>query len=170
MGIRDLFETTMKCPKCHRAGARKSLLGGVRCANPECPNHDTSLAQAAPRRGAAAAKTASAPRRAASAAFRPGPERITIRYRNHREEDKTFEGDPTTIRLVNEHVSLRVAPEWPRIALHKDSIANMGDVLAAAAKVPSAVERKILTYHTRRGSRSPRYDEVRRKYPDWPAG
>lgn len=159
-----LFESTQSCPVCHWPQARKSWFGGrVRCPNPDCPNFEAALQGASGR--VAAPKPASRARKAAP--FPAGEKLVTIRYRNFRGEEKRFEADPLSLRIRNAHVSARVAPTGRRIALKKDSIGNRDEVLALAAKVPTGVDRKILTYHLLRGTTSERFEEVRRRYPDW---
>jgi hypothetical protein len=66
-----------------------------------------------------------------------------------------------------------VAPTGARIALSKSRILNLNEVQAGVEKslrenpVPSAKERRILTYYSRYGKTSPAYEELRLKYPNW---
>jgi hypothetical protein len=164
MGLRDLFETTLPCPVCRSPEARRMLFGRLRCRNPECPHHDPSLlAQPEVRR---VATTVAVPM-AEPGTFELPANRIVVRYRNFRGERKRFEGDPRSLRFRGQHVSLRVAPSGRRIALNLGSIDNRSEIESLRGRLPGPEERKILTYHTRRGTTSARFEELRRRYPDW---
>lgn len=153
---------TIVCPECRSRGAVKAFTG-VKCPNRSCRNYDASLPPSL-----ATLPTATRPGSALSGSFNPGANAITIRYRNHRGEEAEYVGDKTTVRSIHEHISVRVAPTGKRIALAKKFIQNLAQLPpAAAAPMPSGTDRQILSFHSRRGSTSARYEELRRKYPHW---
>ena len=45
----------------------------------------------------------------------------------------------------------------------------LADVEEALGRCPTPQERRVLEYHAKRGTTSPRCEELRRKYPDWSA-
>jgi hypothetical protein len=102
-----------------------------------------------------------------SSSFDPGEYRIEVSYQNFLGEHKTFTGDWRTLRRRGKHVSLQVEPTGTRIALAIDRIENVADVEDALQRCPSAQERRVLAYHTKRRTTSDRYEELRRMYPDW---
>ena len=53
-----------------------------------------------------------------------GPPDISIRYRNSKGEEKTFEGWRKTIEVTGNHMNILVAPDKVRIALNQDRILN----------------------------------------------
>lgn len=113
-------------------------------------------------------KTPDPLRIAASSGYSPaGGDEITIQYRNHRGEERSFTGDARTARRVKNHVSIRVSPRWQRVALSRDRLLNLADVDAALARYPrpSRVEMQILGYYRKHGKTSPRYEELLAKYP-----
>ena len=90
---------------------------------------------------------------------------MTIRYSNHKGENKSFEGDKRTLRKKGRFVSLQVAPTGQRCSFKRDRIQNLDEVLEALPAVEklSGVERQILGYHRKKGTTSSRYEEVIRK-------
>ncbi len=164
MGFSDLLKKSVVCPDCRTRGAVKIAFARVRCRNPACRHYDPSLAFASVRQSLAPEQ----PRTAPQGDFNPGPEAITIRYRNYRGDDVEFTGDRRTIRFCKAHVSVRVAPTGKRIALWQRFVRDLEELRRhAPSGMPTAVERQILSYHRNHGTTSPRYEEVWRKYPDW---
>ena len=58
---------------------------------------------------------------------------VSIRYRNAKGEEKTFEGWQSSMEQKKNHLNLLVAPEKKRIALNVDKILNP-EVLQSVAK------------------------------------
>jgi hypothetical protein len=104
-----------------------------------------------------------------AANFDPGPRAIQIQYLNFRGEKKTFTGDRATLRPKGRHVSLRVAPSGRRVTFARDCIQNKDEVEAAIQvnPAPSSVEAQILGYYKKRGGSTPRYEELRRRFPGY---
>jgi|MudIll2142460700_1097286.scaffolds.fasta_scaffold670167_1 hypothetical protein len=164
MGLSGLLKKSMVCPNCRTPGAVKHTFGRTRCRNPACRHYDPSLAYESVRPSLAPGQ----PRRVPQGTFEPGPETITIRYRNYRGDDIELRGDRRTIRFRKAHVSLCVAPTGQRIALWQRFVRNLDELKQYVPRdTPTAVERQILSYHRKHGTTSPRYEDVRRKYPDW---
>jgi hypothetical protein len=102
----------------------------------------------------------------AAESFNPG-RAIQVRYQNYRGEEKTFSGDPRTLRRRHNHISLRVAPTGIRIALARKRILNLAELDALLSKTPTSREQAIMVYHKKRGTTSPLLERLRMKYPDW---
>ncbi len=182
MAFFDLFSWETTCPRCGRRGARKSLLGGVKCPNRDCESFDMGLflkreqaetgSQTSPsaptQRYYCNPQTGEAISRRLGQAFDPGEYQLVIQYVNFRGEEKAFIGDRRTLRQKRNHVSVRVAPTGTRISLSKDRIRNLAEVeMALRRSFPSTKERRVLTFHARRRSTSPLYERLRVKYPEW---
>ncbi len=165
MGIGDLFgKRTVVCPECRTRGAVKTALGRIRCRNQNCKHYDESAAY----EPLSVSEGSPAVRTTPQGNFDPGVHRITIRYRNFRGDDTEVVGDARTIRFKKAHVTVRVAPTGRRIALWQKFIQNRDDLKRyEGRREPTGVERQILGYHRKRGTTSPRYEELRRKYPEW---
>ncbi len=195
MGLFDLFARDAVCPRCGDRGARRGLLGSVKCLNRACRNFDaglvaereeTRLAEERKRQEARRAEEIRAgvapgtarrhrnPRTGEpvykelpAGNFDSGQYRIEVSYNNFRGEQKTFSGDWRTLRRRGKHVSLLVEPTGTRIALATDRIQNIADVEDALERCPAPQERRVLAYHARRGTTSDRCEQLREKYPDW---
>ena len=190
MGLFDLFGKDVDCPQCGQPGARKGLLGGMKCPNRACLNFSEALMHK--REEARRAEERQREMEAAVAAgrarwyrnprtgkkvykvykelrtdFDAGEYRIEVSYQNFRGQRKTFTGDRRTLRRRGKHVSLQVEPTGTRIALAVDRIQNVADVEEALGRCPTPLERRVLSYHAKRGTTSDRCEELRRKYPDW---
>lgn len=165
MGIFDkLFGGSSKsgsgnqCPNC---GAMATVSGGkVRCTNPSCPNYE---------RGQSSTPTG----RSRGGSFTP-QRPITIRYRNFRNEEKTFTSDASTIHRKQNHLSVQVVPSGERIALSRSRILNLSEVEASFPQRvspeqnwPNPRERQVLNYHKKHGTTSALYEQIRAKYPNW---
>ena len=57
-----------------------------------------------------------------------GPPNISIRYRNSKGVEKTFEGWRKTIEVTGNHMNILVAPDKVRIALNQDRILNQDEL------------------------------------------
>lgn len=146
-----------QCPNC---GAMATIAGGaVYCSNPSCANFSPTRAAAKSSRH--------------SGNFSP-QKPIEIRYRNFRNEEKTFTSDASTIERKRNHLSIQVAPSGERIALSRSRILNLAQVEASFPQRvepnqpwPTARERQVLNYHKKYGTTSPLYQKIRAKYPNW---
>lgn len=174
-----LFSRDVTCPYCGDPGARKSLFGGVKCPNRGCGYFDVELMQLRQMEPASSTGAASFTSRSEQAfATAPTPRGnfvasrpIEIRYTNFRGEAKTFRGDRRSLRKVNKHFSLRVEPTGQRIALDRDRIGNLAEVEQASGEWPSPQDERVLNYHTKRGSTSALFEQLKQKYPQWtPSG
>jgi hypothetical protein len=164
MGLGDLFKKTVVCPECRARGAVKTAFGRVRCPNRSCQHYDADVVYEAGERAQGAPTPGAVPQ----GTFDPGADRILLRYRNFRGDDTEYVGDRRTIRFKKAHVTLRVAPTGKRIALWKKFIKNLEDLRPYERREEAtAVERQILGYHRKHGTTSPRYEELRRTYPEW---
>lgn len=94
---------------------------------------------------------------------------VEIRYLNYRGEQKTFFGDGRTVRPRGDRINIQVAPNGVRISLKKASIQNWSEVSSRLAfeALPDSNERRILDYHLKRHTTSPRFEEARRKFPNY---
>jgi len=164
MSILDWLTGKMACPRCGTRGA-KEINGQIHCPNPGCPYFSTQVAKKGTARPPAFDEPVDVP--AGS---------VAIQYRNYRGQGKTFVAEIASARRHRNHLGVNVEPQGARIFLSRDRIANLPEVEAAlpdfatsGQSVPSSSERKVLTYHQKRGSTSPLYQRLRAKYPDWEA-
>ena len=176
MGLFDWFARQIRCPECGDGRARQPLFGRIRCPNRACSYFDARLAGSLEEEGLQAE---SAPiyrkphtreritKPKAAESFNPGARAIQVRYQNYRGEEKTFSGDPRTLRRRHKHISLRVAPTGIRIALARERILNLAEVDALLSKTPTPREQALMAYHKERGTTSPFLQRLRMKYPDW---
>lgn len=149
----------VKCPVCKSPGAKK-LLWMVKCPRNGCDKYDPDLALAVRSHGIAGANSAPL-----AGSFSPGPNAITIHYRNAAGIDKTYIGDRTTVKLVNAHITVCLVPTGKRCSFSRDRIMNLEAItphIPPADKL-SSVDRQILGYHQAQGTNSPRLEEVKRK-------
>ena len=169
MSLLDAFGQDATCPLCGSMGAKK-LLFFVKCPNRSCGNFQGGLAMAPSRPSRPAA--AEAPREfPINPDFNPGAAAVTLRYKNHLGQERVFTGDGGSLREKGAHVSLKVAPTGLRITLAKKRILNLMDVQGliqkqAARNPGTPVEAQIMGYHEKHGTTSPRYEELKKKYPD----
>jgi hypothetical protein len=150
------------CPNCGTVGARKTRDGTVHCKNQICPNFDPSLALGR--------KIAPVPTRGN---FRP-ENLVSVRYVNFVGQDRDFSAERDSLVRKKNHIVAQVAPTGRKITLSRDRIKNLSEVEGYMPKRvepgqnwPSGRERQILTYHKKHGTTSPRYEQVRAKYPNW---
>ena len=168
MGLLDfllsLFGGVAKidCPNCGTAGAGRSRDGSIRCKNQTCPNFDPSFALGR--------KIAPVPTQGDFVPEHP----VSIRYVNFVGQNRDFSAERDSLVRKKNHIIAEVAPMGRKITLSRDRIQNLGDVEARMPKRvepgqswPTGRERQILNFHNRRGSTSPRYEQLRTKYPNW---
>ena len=92
-----------------------------------------------------------------------------IQYENFRGDHATFTGDLTSVRVRHAHLSAAVQPTGRRITLKMEKIENLQDIQRALSHSPRPTgrEARVLGYHKKRGTTSPLYESLRRKYPDF---
>ena len=171
MGLFDFLKGLLgaggiQCPSCGTQGARQTDDGLVHCKNPSCPYYDASLGLTGKLRQAGTR----VPTRGDFSPNNP----VSIRYRNFAGQDRNFSAERDSIVRKRNHIVARVAPTGTKITLSRDRIQNLADVDAVAQQQvkpdqdwPSRIERQILIYHKKHGTTSPRYEQVRAKYPNW---
>jgi hypothetical protein len=150
------------CPNCGTPDARKSRDGSVQCRNQTCPNFDPSLALG---RYIAPVPT--------KGDFRP-EHPVSIRYVNFAGQSRDFSAEQDSLVRKRNHIVAEVAPTGRKITLSRERIQNLSEVerympkrLEPGQNWPNKVERQILGYHKKNGRTSPRYEQVRAKYPNW---
>lgn len=156
---------TIQCPSCGAPGATRSSDGLIHCRNPQCPYFDP-----AQQRGTLRQAGTTVPTRGD---FRP-QNAVSIRYRNYAGQDRTFSAELSSLVRKNNHLIAQVAPTGRKITLSRDRIQNLAEVedampqrVASGQNWPTPRERQILGYHKKHGTTSPRYEQVRAKYPNW---
>jgi len=177
MGFFDFKGTPATCPAC---GSRRAarLLWKTKCPNPNCRNFDSAHAELA-NQNRIENKDAVSVFPHLRGDFVPGSNAIRIRYENFRGDHLNYLADAQGAYRTGEHLVIRVAPTGRRIAFQFASILNRGEVERSLPTVaqagssrgnqplPDADERRILNHHLRRGTSSPRFIEVRQKFPDY---
>ena len=172
MGLLDFLMSlfggggTIECPNCGTPGARKTDDEVVHCKNPRCPYFDASLGPAGTLRQAGT----TVPTRGD---FRPRNP-VSIRYVNFAGQSREFSAERDSLVRKKNHIVAEVAPTARKIALSRDRIQNLSEVegqmsqrVAPGQDWPTPGERQILGYHKKNGTTSPRYQQLRAKYPDW---
>jgi hypothetical protein len=170
MGFLDSWGSPVACPACGTRRANK-FFWKIKCRNPNCQNYDSEYAATADQ-NIIRNKDAAAVFPHLKGAFTPGANPIRIRYENFRGDQLNYLADTDDAYRAGEFVVMRVAPTGRRIAFRLSSIQNRSEVesrLAAQNQkvAPNVHERRVLNFHLRRGSTSPRFAEVREKYPDY---
>ena len=173
MGLFDAFGKEIVCPACGTPGAKK-FFGTIKCRTMSCRHYDHDFAQQLDLGQGSMqqpSEVASAPRISTfhTGDFDPGAYRVDIVYRNFRNEEHTYEGDVRTARWTRKHLSFCLSPTGKRVSFSSDRIRNLREVehKIRNSPMPNVNERCILNFHKRRGSSSPLYDSLRRKYPDF---
>jgi hypothetical protein len=153
---------SVDCPSCGTRGARRLRDGTIRCKNQTCPNFDASFALG---RRIAPVPT--------SGGFRP-QNPVSIRYVNFVGQNRDFSAERDSLVRKKNHIVAQVAPMGRKIALSRDRIQNLSEVeghmpqrVEPGQNWPTPRERQILGYHKKHGTSSPRYEQVRAKYPHW---
>jgi len=188
-----LFGLRVHCPQCGADWAKESLFSGVHCVSPNCKHYDRAHAEnvfrqpfcaACPECGADWAELASFTdvkctnpncshydRAYASGGF-ANP--VKIEYVNFEGQNKTFTCDADSLRIKGQHLAAAVAPTGRRIALKIEKIANRQDLVEAIRNaneantaMPTPREKRVLSYHKRRGTTSPLYESLRTKHPSF---
>ena len=77
-------------------------------------------------------------------------------------------------RRNRNHINVKVAPKGRRIVLSRDRILTLSEVerafpqrVAPGQDWPTPLERQVMNYHTKHRTTSPRYANIRAKYPNW---
>jgi hypothetical protein len=156
----------IECPNCGTAGARKTRDELIHCKNPSCKFFDAGLAYGGP----LVRRYTTVPTRGN---FRP-ENPVSIRYVNFVGQDRDFSAERDSLVRKKNHIVAQVAPTGRKITLSRDRIQNLSDVegnmprrVEPGQGWPTGRERQILTYHKKHGTTSPRYEQVRAKYPNW---
>ncbi len=168
MGLLDLLiglfggKKKIDCPNCGTPDAREARDGSIQCRNQKCPNFDASLALG---RYIAPVPT--------EGDFRP-EHPVSICYVNFAGQSRDFSAERDSLIRKKNHIVAEVAPTGRKIALSRDRIQNLSEVEAAMPQQvapgqpwPTPRERQILGYHKKHGTTSPRYQQIRAKYPNW---
>lgn len=155
----------IQCPSCGAQGAWRTNDGLVHCKNPTCPYFDPARRSGTLRRAGSTVPT--------HGDFRP-QHPVSIRYRNYQGQERTFTAEKDSLVRKNNHLVGRVVPTGHKITLSRDRIQNLAEVEAQLPQRvspgqawPTPRERQILGYHKKHGTTSPRYEQVRAKYPNW---
>jgi hypothetical protein len=164
--LRSLFGgSKIPCPSCSAPGATKSSDGLIHCRNPICPYFDPTQRRGTLRQAGTTVRT--------RGDFRP-QHPVSIRYRNFAGQDRSFSAERDSIVRRENHLVARVAPTGEKIALSRGRIQNLSEVEASFPQQvapeqpwPTPRERQILGYHKKHGTTSPRYEQVRARYPNW---
>ena len=166
--IRGLFSRGEKveCPNCGSAGAIKTSDDLIHCKNQSCQNFDSGLAFG----GRLVRRYTSVPTRGGFVPEHP----VSIRYVNFVGQDRDFSAERDSLLRKKNHIVAQVVPTGRKITLSRDRINNLGEVeshmpqrVEPGQNWPTGRERQILSYHKKHGSTSPRYEQVRAKYPNW---
>jgi hypothetical protein len=166
--LRSLFSGGEKtdCPNCGTAGARKTRDELIHCKNQTCENFDAGLVYG----GRLVRRYTSVP---TEGDFRP-QHPVSIRYVNFVGQNRDFSAERDSLVRKKNHIVAQVAPTGRKITLSRDRIQDLSEIesylrhkLEPGQQWPSGRERQILTYHKKHGTTSPRYEQVRAKYPKW---
>ena len=159
------FDDAVACPKCGTWGAKKSLWK-VKCTNPSCEKYDSEYAEAF-RQSRIVGKPANEVFPHLQGKADPNDYSMRIRYQNFRGNQIIYSADPRSAYQQGAFVVVRLAPTGKRVSFKLAKIQNRGDVESVLRDnpQPSANERRVLRYHSRRGSTSPVFEALRQKYP-----
>jgi hypothetical protein len=157
---------TIECPNCGTPGARKTPDETVHCKNPRCLYFDASLGRSGTLRQAGTTV-------ATRGNFRP-EHPVSIRYINFAGQERDFSAERESLVRKKQHIVAQVAPTGRKITLSRERIQNLSEVeshlpqrIASGKDLPTGRERQILNFHKKHGSTSPRYEQLRTKYPNW---
>ncbi|MBF0571172.1 MAG: hypothetical protein HQL12_04805 [Candidatus Omnitrophica bacterium] len=131
MGLMDMFSKVIVCPLCRTKGAKKTMMGGVKCPNSQCKKYDPQLIVSND-----ILLKPGAPTKNFSGNFDPGPGRIGIDYRNFQGENKTFYGDIRTLRASKDFFSLSIVPTGKRVTFNKKFVRNLSEIESAIDSLP----------------------------------
>ncbi len=156
----------IECPNCGSSGAIKTSDELIHCKNQSCPNFDPGLVLG----GRLVRHYTSLPTRGDFVPEHP----VSIRYLNFVGQDRDFSAERDSLVRKKNHIVTQVAPTGRKIALSRDRIKNLSEVeshmprrIEPGQNWPTGRDRQILNYHKNHGSTSPRYEQVRAKYPNW---
>jgi len=177
MAFLDWLTGKIECPRCGTRGA-KEINGAIHCPNPTCAYFSKTMGKRDAARTPDSLTLSQRDDVPDDSMIGPPAEVpagfFAIQYRNFRGQRKTFVAEAASARRVNNHISVKVAPQGARIALSRDHILNLNDIeaaipqrLAPGQAEPTWRERQVLTYHKNRDSTSPLYESIRAKYPNW---
>ena len=164
MGLFDFSGSIISCPACGARFAKKSFWK-IRCVNSNSSKYNSEYAaQFNLKRITGKAATEVSPHLAGS--FSP-QDPITIQYENFRGDELRYQADVTGAYRTGDHVVIRVSPTGRRVAFLVSSIKNRSELEGRLSQeeVPAPQERRILNFHLRRGTSSPIFSELRKKYP-----
>lgn len=157
------------CQACRSHGALVSRWSSkVKCRNAACPNFDIETQQ---RPFLPSSPAASVPLRGD---FHPGSAGVTLRYVNHRGEERSYTAERASVRQKGEHITAKLEPTGKRVSFSKKYLRNLAEVQTLVSRAAeadeiwrslSAVEHQIVGYHRKRKTTSPRYEALLRKYP-----
>lgn len=161
------MEVAVACPKCGTWGAKKSLWK-VKCVNPSCEKYDSEYAQAY-KQNRAIGKTAAEVFTHLKGKADPNDYTLNIRYHNFRGDEIIYSADPRSAYRTGPFVVLRLAPTGRRVTFRLERIENRSEIeqIIRDNPQPSGHDRRVLRYHLRRGTSSPLFEELRKKYPDY---
>ena len=156
----------IECPSCRTPLALQTSDGLVHCRNRACANYDPGYVIG----GRLVRRLTAVP---AEGNFRP-EHPMSIRYVNFAGQSRDFSAECGSLIRKRNHIVAQVAPTGRKITLSRDRIQNLSEVegylphrLEPGQQWPSGRERQILDYHKKHGTTSPRYQELRAKYPNW---
>ncbi len=132
MGLVESFGKWTKCPSCGQRVAKQALWM-LKCANPECSSFDPRFAAHAEGLGIQVEPS--------KRLTEPLPaDRVLIRYRNHRDAVKAFDGERASLTAHGNHVGVRVAPTSKRIFLARERILNLPEFAADIRPKPEKTQ------------------------------
>lgn len=164
MGLLDFLGKYCVCESCGQPRAWK-LFGKIKCQNMSCRNFDREYA-AKERSSLEARRAASVQSRPRDGRFDPGENKIDLQYTNYLGVEGTYTGDRRTIWRTNEHLSLQLCPTGRRVSFARARLKNLGEVEQWLRPRPTPRERQVLNYHKKRGTTSPLFEQIRKKFPE----
>ncbi len=170
MGWLDSKGSLVICPACGARRAKK-LLWKIRCVNSGCRYFDSEYAAEADL-NRIRNKDAVQVFPNLKGTFSPGSGAIRVRYENFRGDQLNYLADAQGAYRAGEFLVMRVAPTGKHIAFRLAYIQNRSEVEGSLPSdiqenLPTANERRILNFHLKRGSQSPRFLQVRQKFPNY---
>ena len=126
-----MFSSVIVCPLCRTKGAKKVMMGGVKCPNPQCKNYDSQLV--VPNE---VLLKPGVPAKSLSGSFDPGSDGISVEYRNFQGENKTFYGDRRTLRASKDYFSLSIVPTGKRVTFNKKFARNLSEIESVINSLP----------------------------------
>jgi hypothetical protein len=156
----------IECPSCRTAGALQTCDGLVHCRNRSCKNYDPGYVIG----GRLVRRLTTVPTQGNFYPEHP----VSIRYINFGGQERDFSAERGSLIRKRNHVVAQVAPTGRKITLSRERIQNLSEIepylqqrIEPGQNWPSGRERQILNFHKKHGSTSPRYEQLRAKYPTW---